>query len=134
MCVYSLVIIGKIAWNVNAIGTRHTIGTGGTRDGGEARHLVGNLGQQGILGLGTVLKRREGCHILFHMLHLIHATQGSKDIRMRTHPAESPTGRTIVGANSFELISKLLCHFAKGTASQWFHYHTLNACFLTFII
>ena len=45
MTVYSLVVISKVAWNVNAIGTRHAIAAGGTGNDRKASHHVGNLFQ-----------------------------------------------------------------------------------------
>ena len=49
MIVDGLVVIGEVAWDIHTIRTRHAVFASSTWNDGNARHLISNLGQQGIL-------------------------------------------------------------------------------------
>ena len=129
-----LVVVGEVSRDVHSEGARHAVFAGGAGNGGEARHLVGNIGQQGVFGLGTGLEGREGLDILNQMFHAVHATERGEDVGMGTYPAEGPASGTVVRATGFQLVSKFLSHIAEGTTTKGFHNDTLDIEFLTFII
>ena len=100
----SFVVVGEVSRNINAIRARHAILAGGTGDGGEARHLVGNRGEQRILRLGTRIEGREGVDVLLKMVHAVHTAEDGEYIGVGAHPAECPACRAVVGMNGLKLI------------------------------
>ena len=53
---------------------------------------------------------------------------------MRAHPAEGPTGCTVIGADGLQLVAELFGHLAKGTTTQRLHDDTLHTRLLTLVI
>ena len=117
MAVHSLVVVGEVARYVDAIGAGHAVFAGGAGNGGEARHLVGDIGQQLVLGLGTHLQRRESLDVLLDVLHTVHAAQRGQDVGVGAYPAESPARRAVVRTDSLQLVGQFLSHTAEGTAA-----------------
>ena len=57
MLIDSLVIETEVAGDVHTIGAWHAVSTRGAGDDGNARHAVGNLLEQGVLGIGARVER-----------------------------------------------------------------------------
>ncbi len=98
----TLVVVRKDAWNIKAVGTRHTILASRARDGGEMGELVGHAVKEGQLILAQRFQGSAGAYIVLQMFHEVHATEGREDARIHAEVSERPGRQAAVGFTFLE--------------------------------
>ena len=129
-----LIVIGKIARDINSVGTRHAIIASGTGNNGETSHHVGNFLKHLVFGLGTQFKGGEGANVFLQMVHLVHTAQRGEDIGVRANPSEGPSRRAVIRTQSGELLAEVIAHARQRTATQGLHHNGLHTGLLHLII
>ena len=90
--------------------------------------------QQLVFGFCTDFYRRESGHVLYQMVHAVHAAECRQHVRKRADPSESPFGGAVTRTLLLKFIFQFFADITQGSATQRLHDDTLDAELLTFII